>query len=110
LLNYGRSRLRICRGWTINSVLILFSLNLFVWTRVVGYCLQVRLSVILSLIVGLFAWGNWFAWRDLTLTNYRKVRSQAAFLRARKFDSADQEAVAEDTRPSSQTVSSGLEG
>src|SRR5215210_8108672 len=30
LLEYGRSRMRICRGWTLNSVLIAIALNLLV--------------------------------------------------------------------------------
>ena len=30
LLEYGRSRLRICRGWTLNAVLILVSLDFFI--------------------------------------------------------------------------------
>jgi hypothetical protein len=81
LLEYGRSRLRICRGWTLNAFLILITSNLFVWTRLSHTRRQVVLSVCCTAAIGLFAYGNWFAWRQLALTNYRKVQDQSAYLR-----------------------------
>jgi hypothetical protein len=84
LMEYGRSRLRICRGWALNGALILVSLNIFIWTRIHDYYLRPKLSVFCSLIIGLFTYGNWFSWRQLNLTNYRKVQKQSAFLRAIK--------------------------
>ena len=67
LLEYGRSRLRICRGWTLNAVLILVSMNIFIWSSVVDTTLQIRLSIFGSLLLGLFAYGNWFSWYQLYL-------------------------------------------
>jgi hypothetical protein len=84
LLEYGRSRLRICRGWTLNAILILVSLNTFIWTRIADSDMRVRLSLLGSVTVGLFACGNWLAWRQLNLSNYRKAKAQSAFLRAIK--------------------------
>lgn len=89
LLEYGRSRLRICRGWTLNTVLILISLNGFIWTQVGDRRWKARLAIFCSIAVGLFAVGNWFAWRQLSMANYRKVREQSAFLRS--VESADEQ-------------------
>jgi hypothetical protein len=92
LLEYGRSRLRICRGWTLNAVLIVISLNGFIWTQVCDRRWRTGLAIFCSIAVGLFALANWFAWRQLSQVNYRKVREQAAFLRS--VESADgQEAL-----------------
>ncbi|MCP4536302.1 MAG: hypothetical protein GY832_04075 [Chloroflexi bacterium] len=82
LLEYGRSRLRICRGWTLNTILILITQNMFIWTWVGDRRLRVGLGIFCNIAVGLFAFANWFAWRQLSLANYRKVREQSAFLRS----------------------------
>ena len=80
MLEYGRSWLRICRGWALNSVLILITLNGFIWACVANRQLQVGLTIFASIAIGLFALANWFAWRQLSQVNYRKVREQATFL------------------------------
>jgi hypothetical protein len=82
LLEYGRSRLRICRGWTLNALLILISMDIFVWTRLTGDSLRLKLTLFGSLALALFALGNWFSWRQLSLANYHKIKRQSAFLRA----------------------------
>ena len=80
LLEYGRSRLRICRGWALNSVLIAVALNLFVWMRLTGSSLALSLSLFGTVAVLSFAIASWYTWRKLTVTEYRKVEEQAAFL------------------------------
>jgi hypothetical protein len=80
LLEYGRSRLRICRGWTLNSVLIAVALNLFIWMRLATSPLAFSLSLFGTVAVLLFAIAPWYTWRKLTVTEYRKVKEQAAFL------------------------------
>lgn len=84
LLEYGRSRLRICRGWTVNSVLILISLNLFIWTQVPNGALRLKASLFSTLALAGFAYGNWSTWRILTLNSYRKIRQQSDFVRQQR--------------------------
>jgi hypothetical protein len=50
---YGRSRLRICRGWAVNSVLCVLGLNLFTWSRVPGDYPRMQLALLGSLFFGL---------------------------------------------------------
>ncbi|NJN87539.1 MAG: hypothetical protein HC881_16045 [Leptolyngbyaceae cyanobacterium SL_7_1] len=80
LLEYGRSRLRICRGWVLNSVLILLSLNLFTWTSI-AEPLRVQVAIVGSLFCLGLIYGTWFSWYKLTLNDFRRVKEQAIFLR-----------------------------
>lgn len=87
LLEYGRSRLRICRGWTVNSVLILIALHLYLWRLDLGPEQHLGIAAFATFFLLAFAWASWAAWRQLTLTEFRKVKQQAEFLR--RHDTAD---------------------
>jgi len=80
LLEYGRSRLRICRGWAFNSVLIAVALNAFLWSikGEQGFAWAVSIAGSVSMLV--FALAAWFAWRKLVMNEYRKIREQAEYL------------------------------
>ena len=80
LLEYGRSRLRICRGWAFNSILIAICLNTFVWTKFSDKSFATSISVFGSISILVFALGAWFAWRKLTQNEYRKIKEQAEFI------------------------------
>lgn len=80
-LEYGRSRLRICRGWALNAVLTALALDLFLWRQVTGPP-AVRLALFGTVALLALAGACWYSWRALTVTEYRKVREQAAYLRA----------------------------
>jgi hypothetical protein len=80
LLEYGRSRLRICRGWALNAVLIAVALNLFIWIRLSRSAVAPLLSLFGTVTILLFALASWYTWKKLTVTEYRKVKEQAAFL------------------------------
>lgn len=80
LLEYGRSRMRICRGWTLNSILIAIALNLFVWIRLPQSPAALSLSLFGTIAALSFAVGAWYTWQKLSVTEYRKVKEQAAFL------------------------------
>lgn len=82
LLEYGRSRLRIVRGWALNFVFMIVSLNLFVWTQVIDTQLRMRISILGSLILLLLGFLCWYSWRGFTETEYRKIKEQAEFLRS----------------------------
>lgn len=83
LLEYGRSRLRICRGWVVNSVLILVAMNLFIWLRLEPALPRLQVSLGGSGLLFLLILGLWLSWRHLVLTDYRKTKDQAQFLRDR---------------------------
>lgn len=80
LLEYGRSRLRICRGWAFNSILIIISLNTFIWANFSNSSFAISISVFGSISLLVIAFGAWFAWRNLTKNEYRKIKEQAEFI------------------------------
>lgn len=82
LLEYGRSRLRICRGWALNSLLIAVGLNTFLWRWSGDNPAAWGISMFGSITLLLFALGAWYSWRKLALAEYRKVREQADFFAA----------------------------
>lgn len=81
LIEYGRSRLRICRGWAFNAVLILISANLFIVTQVSSRDLQTKLFIWVNLLVGFVAYFSWYSWYQLQDTQYRRLKDDAAFIR-----------------------------
>jgi hypothetical protein len=80
LLEYGRSRMRICRGWTLNSILVAITLNLFVWIQLKSDYPRWSLALFGTIAALSFALGAWYTWYKLSVTEYRKVKEQAAFL------------------------------
>lgn len=80
LLEYGRSRLRICRGWCFNSILIIITLNLFLWfTTEPGINKgALRFQGTISFIILTVA--TWYSWKKLVEAEYRKVLQQAKYL------------------------------
>jgi len=90
LLEYGRSRLRICRGWALNALAISLSLSLYL---VLDTEINVDSSV---LIVGIVSFlvlsvGCGFAWSNLSRSEYRKIKQQSAFLNRERERGVDKD-------------------
>ncbi len=83
LFLYGRSRLRICRGWTVNAVLIALALGIFLVSHMGGQPLFWQLLLCGDLFFLLLALGCWLSWKGLKESDYIKVKEQAEFLRSR---------------------------
>lgn len=81
LIEYGRSRLRICRGWAFNGALIMIAANFFIATQVSGRDLQNKLFIWVNLLVGFVAYFSWYSWYRLQDTQYRRLKDDAAFIR-----------------------------
>lgn len=82
LLEYGRSRLRICRGWVLNTACIVISLDLFILLQIPGRSTKISMLLFSNLFLALLIYGLWFSWQQLTLADYRKVKRQSAWLRS----------------------------
>ena len=88
LLEYGRSRLRICRGWAFNAVLIVIASNFFIATQVTDNSLKTKLFIWINLIIGFVAFYSWYSWHQLMDTQYRRVKGDANFIRYHKDKNA----------------------
>lgn len=77
LLEYNRSRLRICRGWSLNSVMIILALNFYAVLVPSSNAKQIVLG---SIIFSLLAIGSWYAWRNILKKEYGKTKYQARLI------------------------------
>ena len=80
MLEYGRSRLRIVRGWTFNTILAILSLNLLIWTRFSSEPWAGAVSIFATLSLAILGLACWFAWRSLMVSEYRKIKDNISVL------------------------------
>jgi len=80
LFEYNRSRLRICRGWVVNAVLILLTSNLFVASIIPSGSVKPPLLSFGNLAIAVFAFWSWRAWRGLAIGEYAMLYEQRNFL------------------------------
>ncbi len=79
---YGRSRMRICRGWAVNAVLLLVPANWYVARAADAG--RGRALVLVNAALLLVLLGTTFSWRVLAHGEYRKIRGGAEFIRAER--------------------------
>ncbi|MEU6394720.1 hypothetical protein [Streptomyces sp. NPDC046939] len=72
--DYARSRMRICRGWTLNTLALTLTADL----AMLRYAFDHRLLILgATTALGMVtAFGFYRAWRALTVTGYRKLAEQ----------------------------------
>ncbi|MER5914995.1 hypothetical protein ABT124_32165 [Streptomyces sp. NPDC001982] len=74
--DYARSRLRICRGWVLNSVLLTLATDLALGRYPVEH--RVLLLATATVLGVLAAVGFYLSWRTITATGYSKLAIQTA--------------------------------
>ncbi|MFJ1744108.1 hypothetical protein ACIOG4_36280 [Streptomyces microflavus] len=78
LADYARSRMRVCRGWTINTALLTLAGDLILLRYDTG---QRALLMTLTTAVGLaLTAGFYLTWHTITATGYTKLAQQTAAL------------------------------
>ena len=77
-LAYGRSRMRICRGWLFNLIPIIILGNI----QLIGK-ISVGKVFFFNLFGVLFLFGFYFAWRKLTKKEYAKLKRTSEILRVK---------------------------
>ncbi|MFJ3128656.1 hypothetical protein ACIPJO_37905 [Streptomyces sp. NPDC086993] len=72
--DYARSRMRICRGWTLNTLALTFTADL----AMLRYSFEHRPLILgaTSALGMATAFGFYCTWRALTMTGYRKLAEQ----------------------------------
>ena len=74
--DYARSRLRICRGWVLNSILLTLATDLALGRYSVEH--RVLLLATATVLGVLAAVGFYLSWHTITATGYRKLAIQTA--------------------------------
>ncbi|MDH3735225.1 MAG: hypothetical protein OEU54_16970, partial [Gemmatimonadota bacterium] len=77
LRQYGRSRMRICRGWAVNAVLLIIPANIFM----IGATTDLGMLFVVNGLLMATLLGTVFSWRSLAHSEYRKVKGGAEFIR-----------------------------
>lgn len=85
-LEYGRSRLRICRGWALNAVLLLVALDLFAIVHRPAALLSVPSIIVCNLALVIFAGLSFWCWRALNRKEYKKIGRQSVWVRENVVD------------------------
>ncbi|MGI9428781.1 MAG: hypothetical protein ACR2NM_08995 [Bythopirellula sp.] len=80
--DYGRTRIRICRGWAVNAICIAASFN-FLLVRQFPETSWYRTAATAG-TVGflLLSFTSWSSWRMLCATEYLKIREHSDYLRS----------------------------
>lgn len=79
IIEYNRSRLRICRGWAVHSIMIAIIIPIFAFMQLPS-ALATKVSIggiLLFIILGV---SSYYAWKYLNHAQYLKVKEQAEFL------------------------------
>lgn len=74
--DYARSRLRICRGWMLDSILITLATDLALWRYPVTH--RPLLLAVATVLGALATFGFYLSWHTITATGYRKLAVQTA--------------------------------
>ena len=90
-IEYGRSRLRICRGWALNSLLLLLALVVYAALGKGAAVLRGWPLVFMGLALILLAFLCWKSWQKLNYKEYEKIRRQAGWVRKRLEENRKQE-------------------
>ncbi|MGW5823039.1 hypothetical protein [Streptomyces noursei] len=72
--DYARSRLRICRGWMFNSILLTLATDLALGRYPVEH--RHLLLVMVTILGALATAGFYLSWHTITATGYRKLAAQ----------------------------------
>ncbi|MGW6739371.1 hypothetical protein ACWGDX_01290 [Streptomyces sp. NPDC055025] len=92
--DYARSRLRICRGWVLNSILLTLATDLALWRFPVEHRpLLFGTTTVLGILAVV---GFYLSWHTITATGYRKLAAQTT-------PATVQTAPAQPTTPAPQT-------
>lgn len=84
-VEYLRSRIRICRGWSLNAPLCAFAFIFYVSRRTADGGLDLTsFDLVAALLLLLLAGGCWVAGKSMVQTEIQRVRDLASFLESRR--------------------------
>ena len=76
LVEYGRHRLRICRGWAFNSVLSAVMLNILLLRIPDLPVNRITVGIYGTCVALLFAVSGWWSWKRILTNEYRVLKEE----------------------------------
>jgi hypothetical protein len=82
LFEYGKSRVRISRAWSINFIFLAISVPVFFWTRFpqIEFSTRLLLAAFSVVVFGLGAFMSLLTWKKLTINDYKRLEETYNFL------------------------------
>ena len=84
LFEYGRMRIRICRSWTVNGLLILIPAIMYLWSQhplTDDASTRAEITFVLFLVIFVSIMGSFYAWRKLNIKEFEFLKIQVEVLR-----------------------------
>lgn len=81
ILQYSRSRLRICRGWAFNCPLIALASLAYIYAHRDTIESDYLVAVGVTAALGVVTLTLWYSWRRIARSEFMKVKMQADYLR-----------------------------
>ena len=79
-LEYGRSRLRICRGWALNAIMFLIAVNAYHWTHHPAILQPGWRLVTANFALAIFCGLCFACWWRLNKKEYQKIQRQSDWI------------------------------
>lgn len=73
LYEYGRMRSRICRDWSLNSILILIASNYLIWNGSLVETGRLKISIFITTLLLASTVISFLTWRNLIKKEYRFI-------------------------------------
>jgi hypothetical protein len=80
LAEYTLSRMRICRGWVLNSLLSVVAANAFIWTALPDQVPRMKVASFATLVLLFIGVAALYSWRQLLSNYYDRVAQQGQLL------------------------------
>lgn len=86
LFEYGKSRMRISRAWSINFILIASSALIFLWSNFpeLNTNQKIRINIAIALVGIVGSILSTIAWKSLAVNDYKRLSETMNFLKREK--------------------------
>ncbi|MEM7027970.1 MAG: hypothetical protein AAF629_00150 [Chloroflexota bacterium] len=82
LFEYRRSRMRICRGWVVNCLILAILAPIFALTRLpLSFGLREGIAIFCVILFGVGVRATWVIWYRLVSTDYSRLADTYSFLK-----------------------------
>jgi hypothetical protein len=105
---YDRSRLRICRAWSVNFVCLAISTIIFLWTDLaqVDFNIKIKISIFSTIVCAFGVVATFYTWRNLSEGDYKRLKRTSTFLKVERGEKPDE--IKLDNNPAAPERSQGI--
>ena len=89
---YDRSRLRICRAWSVNFMFLAISTLIFLWTDFVEVdsSNKIKISIFSTITFASGFAATFYTWRNLSEGDYKRLKRTSTFLKSERDEKSEE--------------------